>query len=80
MSRATGSIRGCHAARRPTSRAGGAAGHGRHLLFGQLARRAQGVVDGGHDQVLEHLDVGGIDRRRIDGDADQLLLAGRLRP
>ena len=34
-----------------------------------------GVVDGGDDQVLEHLDVGGIGERRVDLDAAQLALA-----
>ncbi len=56
-----------------------AAGHGRHLLLGQLARRAQRVVDRRDDEVLEHLDVVGVDRRRVDGDAHQLLLPGHGR-
>ena len=54
-------------------------GHGGHLLLGQLAGRAEGVVDRGHDEVLEHLDIVRVDRRRVDGDADQLLLAGHGR-
>ena len=56
-----------------------AAGHGCHLLLGQLARRAERVVDRGDDEVLEHLDVVRVDRRRIDRDADELLLAGDRR-
>ena len=28
----------------------------------------EGVVDGGDDEVLEHLDVVGVDRRRVDRD------------
>src|SRR6187402_751427 len=34
-----------------------AAGDRGHLLFGDLARSAQGVVDRRDDQVLEHVDV-----------------------
>src|SRR5688572_31333545 len=55
MSRATGSMRGV-ATRGSHPRDLETAGHGSHLLFGHLARRAQGVVHGGHHQVLEHLD------------------------
>src|SRR3954447_22004560 len=56
-----------------------AAGHRGHLLFGELLRGAESVVDGGHDQVLEHLDVVGIDCGWVDRDADELLLAGHRR-
>ncbi len=42
-------------------------------------RGPQRVVDRGHDEVLEHLDVVGVDRRRVDRDADELLLAGDRR-
>ena len=56
-----------------------AAGHRGHLFLGQLARRAQRIVDGGDDQVLQHLDVGGIDGGRVDRDAHELTLAGHGR-
>ena len=48
--------------RRSHPRDAQAAGHRGHLLLGQLARGAEGVVDGGDDEVLEHLDVVGVDR------------------
>src|SRR4029079_2761335 len=75
MSLATGSMRGV-ATRRSHPRDAQAAGHGRHLLFGEVASRSQRVFDRGDDQVLEHLDIFGVDDRWVDGDADQLLLAG----
>ena len=51
-----------------------AAGHGRHLLLGQVARHAQRLVDRGKDEVLQHLDVVRVDRRRVDRDADSSCL------
>src|SRR5204862_6440092 len=39
-----------------------------HGLLVQLAHRGDRVSDGGQDQVLEHLDVGGVDHFRVDGD------------
>ncbi len=51
-----------------------------HLLFRDLARRAEGLVHCGQDQVLEHVDVLRIDRRRIDRHTDEFLLPGRRRP
>ena len=47
-----------------------------HLLRGQLTGGAVGVADRGDDQVLQRLDVVGVDRRRVDGDRDQLAGAG----
>src|SRR5215213_650869 len=43
-----------------------AAGNARHLLGGDVAHLAEAVVDGGRNEVLQHLDVVGIDGRRID--------------
>src|SRR5437588_2796945 len=37
-----------------------------HRLLGQLVDLADGVVNGGEDEVFEHGNVGGIDRRGID--------------
>src|SRR5262245_14907389 len=75
ISRATGSISVAATtaleARDPES-----AGHGSHLLLGEASRGAERVVDGGHDQVLEHLDVRRVDGGRVDRDRDELLLAG----
>src|SRR6187401_2118897 len=63
MRRATGSMRGV-ATLGSHPRDAQAAGHRGHLLLGDLARRAQRVVDGADDEVLEHLDVVRVDRRR----------------
>ncbi len=40
--------------------------HRAHLLLGQPARRVEGLVDRGGHQVLEHLDVVGVDSGRVD--------------
>src|SRR5439155_7744195 len=50
--------------------------HRAHLLLGQAARGIERFVDRGGHEVLEHLDVIGIDGRRIDGHRHQRLLAG----
>ncbi len=71
-----GSMTGLTTRAVPTSPAAEPAGDRAHLLLGELARCAQGVVDRGDDEVLEHLDVVRIDGRRVDGHADQFLLAG----
>ena len=52
---------------------------GGHLLGLELARRADGVVDRRDHEVLQHLDIGRVHGGRIDGDADDLLLAGDRR-
>ena len=41
--------------------------------------RCSSVVDRRDDEVLEHLDVGRVDRRRVDRHGQQLLLAGHGR-
>src|SRR3954470_7395109 len=50
--------------------------HRAHLLIGQTARGIERLVDRRGHEVLEHLDVVAIDRRGIDGDRDERLLAG----
>src|SRR3954469_22206132 len=50
-----------------------------HLLLGELLGRPERVVDGRDDQVLEHVDVLGIDGRRVDREPDELLLPGHGR-
>ena len=40
------------------------AGDRAHLLLGELGRGLERVVDRGDDEVLEHLDVLGVDRGR----------------
>src|SRR5262245_30873715 len=75
MRRATGSISGVGTRRRSHARDAEPAGHGRHLLLGDAPGVAERVVDGGDDQVLEHLDISRVDRVGIDRHRDQLLLA-----
>ena len=52
-----------------------AAGDGAHLLVGELVDAADGLVDGSHDHVLQHIDVLGIEGIGIDGEVDELHLA-----
>src|SRR3954470_5324981 len=52
----------------PAARAAEAARHVAHLARRELLGRAQRLVDGGQDGVLEHLDVLRVDRARVDGD------------
>src|SRR5215212_453302 len=77
INRATGSIRVDGTGRRGLeARDPEAARHRRHLLLGKPPRGSEGIVDRRDDQVLEHLDVRRVDRRRIDRDGDELLLSG----
>src|SRR5690349_6063743 len=75
ISRATGSIRVEPTKLRLQPGDPEAARDGRHLLLGEPARGGQGIVHRGDDEVLEHVDVGRIDRRRVDRNRDELLLA-----
>ena len=52
-----------------------AAGHLPHLDGDQALRAADALVDGGDDQVLDHLDVLRVEQRRLDANADHLELA-----
>ena len=52
-----------------------AAGDGAHLLVGELVDTADGLVDGSHDHVLQHIDVLGIEGIGVDGEVDELHLA-----
>src|SRR3954462_9634979 len=52
---------------------------GAHLLLGELARGVEGVVDRRDDEVLEHVDVGRVDRSRVDDHRPKLLRAGHGR-
>src|SRR4051794_190035 len=61
----------------PAARAAEAARHVAHLARRELLGRAQRLVDGGEDGVLEHLDVLGVDRVRVDGDRLDRELARR---
>src|SRR3954447_9747669 len=45
-----------------------AAGRRTHLLLGQLPHRLGPVVDGGKHQILQRLDIVGVDRLRVDLD------------
>src|SRR6185503_9600899 len=50
--------------------------HRAHLLLRQAAGRVERLVDRGGDEVLEHLDVIGVDRRGVDRHRDERLLPG----
>src|SRR5262245_57522077 len=78
ISRATGSMSGLDT-RGLHPREAQPAGDGGHLLLGELASGAQRIVDRGDHEVLEHVDVVGVDDRGIDGHAHELLLAGDRR-
>src|SRR3954453_22990088 len=54
-------------------------GDGAHLLLGKVLRRLQGLVHRRDLEVLAHVDILGIDGRRLDGKADELLLSGDRR-
>src|SRR5690348_2994488 len=49
-----------------------AAGQRAHAAGGQLVRDALGVADGGDDEVLQRLEVLGVDGGRCDGEPGQL--------
>src|SRR5215217_8224309 len=49
---------------------------GAHRAGGQLVGRALGVVEGGDDQVLQGLEVVGVDGGRRDGDGGDVAAAG----
>src|SRR3990170_5204264 len=53
-----------------------ASGHAGHAVPLQLPATRDGFVDRGDHQVLQHLDLGRIDRRRIDLDGADLLAPG----
>src|SRR4051794_38795173 len=53
-----------------------AAGQRAHLLLGELRRGASGVAHGGGDEVLQRLDVSGVDDFGRDDDAGQLARPG----
>src|SRR3954468_9841258 len=61
----------------PAARAAEAARHVAHLARRELLGRAQRLVDGGQDGVLEHLDILRVDRARVDGDRLDRELARR---
>ena len=52
------------------------AGDGAHLLVGKLAHAANGLVDGSHDHVLQHLDVLGIERIGVNSEVDEITAKG----
>ena len=57
-----------------------AARDARHPLLARAPCLAQRIAHGGEHQVLEHLDIVGIDHVRADRDRHDLLLAGRRPP
>src|SRR5206468_2781853 len=76
ISRATGSMSGLATGRGLHPRQAKPAGHRGHLLLREGPCGPKRVVDGRDHEVLEHVDVGRVDHRRVDGDTHELLLAG----
>src|ERR1700760_1665279 len=52
-----------------------AAGEGTHPAGGQLVSRTLGVADGGDDEVLQRLEVVGVDGGRRDGERGEFSAA-----
>src|SRR3954453_17593099 len=71
-------VRGLEA-RQAEAAAAGAAGQRAHGLRGELVGRALRVADGGDDEVLQRLEVVGVDGGRRDGQRGQLARAGHGR-